>query len=224
MRKMAAGVVAVGMSCGVAGCLSPAVNTVTETKRIIERCNLTPQEVAMINLDQLFWDIYNKPCDQVRNTLSSYREDGDGNPYAMLLNPAEGGDFSPNTGARYMLMSLDRSATGDPFEVFVDFVDSRLVSADRYIQSVRGVGGTTKALSSSSATSFLANMEPLTSWGEEWSGVAPTFAEPSSWTVAVLAEDYVLYRWTVYASDQDGSSPAPKDFRQVVDAFMDLTK
>jgi len=185
---------------------------------MIAACHLAPDDLVMINVaDWGFADrAWGKTCAEIRELLPQYHSQYGDNWNSMYGNPALVSGMPVVDGIRYAVLSVVQPGDVFPSEILVDASQNRVMSGNN-ISSMGG--GLTLPLTNQGKTSWLEELEPLTSWdgSQLWSNPMPAGIPATHWTVAVVAADGQLYRW-------QGDETVPAGFQQVYDAFQSLTR
>jgi hypothetical protein len=216
----------VAAAAGLAGCASDGewrygrpglVSSSDLTDEMIAQCQLTPSDVAMIDLQGHLGNLWGKTCSEIRDYLPAYRERYGDDFDALLKNPAVVGVLPSVEGIQYAVLSIHHPLPVLPSEVVVDAVSGWVAYGEDMV-AADYTRGTMAPLDAAGRVVWLEALSPLLSWdaGDAWKDPTPSELNVSVWTGAVVAADDQLYRWK-------GSKKTPSGFSQVYEAFQSLT-
>ena len=208
-----------------------------EVPKMIEACQLTPADTLMIDLTgaEFLNAAAGQTCKFIRAELSTFKEAFGYDPMSLLYNPALTSGPPSLQGMQYALIWIDCPPGNNDKpckfgEVFVDLVHNKFGPNPRYgglVLNYNPFKPSLPDLPAEAKASFLASLEPMLNWGDDWVEVEPGLLNAYSWTIAVATADSRIYRWGGFLADRNNepvASLVPPDFLDVYNAFWDILR
>jgi len=204
-----------------------------EVPKMIEACQLTPADTLMIDLTgpEFLKASAGQTCKFIRAELSTFKQAFGYDHFSLLYNPALSSNPPSLQGLQYALIWIDcppgsRDWPCEYGEVLVDLVHNKLLSGFPVLK-YNPLNSSLPDLPAETKASFLASLEPLLAWGDDWVEVEPGLLNAYSWTIAVATADSQIYRWEgllVDRNNQPVASLVPPNLIEVCNAFWDLLR
>jgi hypothetical protein len=218
----------VGSACAIYdGGHMGQINVQTEAQKIIDKCELTNEEIYLVDLTGDGFRRYigrNYNCEKVREYIKKRRENGTQDPLSMLYMPFDESLPFSISGVRYVLIDTAHDEPNTVWGSFVAISEATATNGNSYTawgywQDLRPVSG---------MSGFVSQLQPL----EDWTVSDPdadlpteTFPDNFGWQIAVIDADYALHRWGGGGGsikETNRQMTVPKGFTQIYDAFKNL--